>query len=328
MSYPSALPSHFVSPFATSRITGLVGQATRPEEYPNEILWNLNDCQKYSGLITESNQSRPAMDRCIRHTNGQEISAAEYRSIKTSVRMLVNIHLATLALPSDPAAKNQPKTKSYYKKYYPQNWRDVLAKVEEQEPLVALCAAHWKADHIVGNCLRAIADAEKLARRKGGFSDDDEEISTETQPENPKKRRDNVTEESRRKKKQKSSAVQGIFVDTSSDTETCDLIILIEPSTSRSATRTPLNEQLANLGNKWTTEAHVATPALEPPQHLASSLGAATANKNSAPGPAPALTPRSPPLRSIDVSFIYIDIACKSCKIATTYSISNSNCLA
>src|SRR6267378_376129 len=101
------------------------------------------------------------MEQCIRTTEGEVINASEYNAIKASARMLVNFHLVPLARPADPAAKTITKTKMYYKKYFIQNYKDVLDKLETQEPLLGLCAGSWKANHIVMNCLQAIVDHER-----------------------------------------------------------------------------------------------------------------------------------------------------------------------
>ena len=151
------------------------GGAMRPEAYDRCVLWNIDDCQHY-GLVTEKNASRPPMEKCVRNSEGETISTSEFNAIKTTARMLVNIHLVPLGTPADPAVKMMTKTRRYYKKYFLQNFKDVLDKLEAQEPLLTLCAARWKAEHIVANCLTAIVDAEKAAKKKdagGGLSSDD-----------------------------------------------------------------------------------------------------------------------------------------------------------
>jgi hypothetical protein len=159
-------PSDSVSQSAGTTMKEVnVGGALRPDSYQRTVLWNIEDCQYY-GLVTEKNSSRPPMEKCIRNSQGEVISTSEYNAIKSTARMLVNIHLAPLGTPADPAARMKTKTKTYYKKYFLPNFRDVLDKLEAQEPLLTLCAARWKAEHIVGNCLTAIVDTEKSAKKK------------------------------------------------------------------------------------------------------------------------------------------------------------------
>src|ERR1700679_145454 len=107
------------------------------------------------------------MEKCIRNSQGETISTSEYNAIKTTARMLVNVHLVPLGTPADPSARTKTKTKTYYKRYYLQNFKDVLDKLEAEEPLLTLCSARWKAEHIIANCLTAIVETEKAAKKKG-----------------------------------------------------------------------------------------------------------------------------------------------------------------
>ncbi len=106
------------------------------------------------------------MERCIRDKDGNEVSSSVWRAIKKSAKMLVNIYLKTLKDPTDPLAKTKTKGKTYYSRFFPQIWNDVLSKLEQNEPLLRLCAAHWKADHIIGNCLQAIVEENRKNKKK------------------------------------------------------------------------------------------------------------------------------------------------------------------
>lgn len=136
------------------------------------------------------------MEKCIRDEDGTEVSPSEWRAIKKSANLLVNTYLKTLQAPADPSAKTRSKTKTYYAKYFPQIWSDVLEKLERQEPLVRLCAAHWKADHIIGNCLQAIIEDDRKKKRNidaqpADDSDSEdrlnhEDVEPELQPPKPR----------------------------------------------------------------------------------------------------------------------------------------------
>ena len=160
----SLAPSDSVSQNASMKEVN-IGGAMRPESLPRPVLWNIEDCQHF-GLVTEKNSSRPPMEKCVRNSQGEAISTSEYNAIKTTARMLVNVHLVPLGTPADPAARAKTKTKTYYKKYFYQNFKDVLDKLEAQEPVLTLCAGRWKAEHIIANCLTAIVDNEKAAKKK------------------------------------------------------------------------------------------------------------------------------------------------------------------
>ena len=118
-------PSDLVSQSAGSTVKEVnSGSALWPESYPRSILWNIEDCQHY-GLVTEKNMSRPPMEKCVRNTQGEIISTSEYNAIKATAQMLVNIHLVTLGTPTDPAMRVKMKMKTYYKKYFLQNFKDI-----------------------------------------------------------------------------------------------------------------------------------------------------------------------------------------------------------
>ena len=188
------------------------GGAMRPEAYDRCVLWNIDDCQNY-GLVTEKNASRPPMEKCVRNSKGETVSTSEFNAIKATARMLVNIHLVPLGTPADPAAKLMTKTRRYYKKYFLQNFKDVLDKLEAQEPLLTLCAAHWKAEHIVANCLTAIVDAEKAAKKKDTAGDLSSDDGLSTVAPSAKRQRKKTAEEelgAESKKKRKRNHGDGV----------------------------------------------------------------------------------------------------------------------
>jgi hypothetical protein len=69
-------------------------------------------------------------------------------------------------------AKNRAKTKTY-RTYFPREWDAALAKMERPQPLLSLCAAHWKADHVLGNALLS-----KAPRSSKDHSSDDDDIDS------------------------------------------------------------------------------------------------------------------------------------------------------
>ena len=88
----------------------------------------------------------------------------------------------------------------------------MLEKLEKQEPLVRLCAAHWKADHIIGNCLQAIIEDERKKKKTGaqltndGDSEDEREdigLERETQARGQKRAPEEFLEAADKKKRLK-----------------------------------------------------------------------------------------------------------------------------
>ena len=90
------------------------------------------------------------MEWAIRHEDGTMISLGEWAAIKATAHP-VKVELLALPDPRDQRAKGQKKTKIYFQSFYRTEWEAAIQKMESQQPLLALCAAHWKADHVLGN---------------------------------------------------------------------------------------------------------------------------------------------------------------------------------
>ena len=147
---PNDSVSHFTSHSAS---LSAHQPATRPSEYPLEILWNLEDCKDNPDVkISHGNISRPPMEQAVHHLDGTMIMSGEWIAIKVTARM-IKANLLALPPPRDKQARDRLKTKTYYQSFFSKDWDAVLVKMEQHQPLLALCAAHWKADHILSNTL-------------------------------------------------------------------------------------------------------------------------------------------------------------------------------
>lgn len=91
--------------------------------------------------------------------------------------MLVGIHLVPLGTPADPAAKTR------------------MDKLEAQESVLTLCAARWKAEHVVANCLTAIVDAQKAAKRKNAREEIESDGDGGLEVQQGKRRRTQIDEQ-------------------------------------------------------------------------------------------------------------------------------------
>ena len=76
------------------------------------------------------------------------------------------------------------KTKTYFTRYYLKQWNNVVLKLEEQEPLLALCAAHWKAEHVLNTILTGTSESNQKAsmRRDNASNLEDPAIPLPTSP--------------------------------------------------------------------------------------------------------------------------------------------------
>jgi len=74
------------------------------------------------------------------------------------------------------------KTKTFFNRYYLKQWTDTVLKLEEQEHLLALCAAHWKAEHVLNTILTGTSESNQKAsmRRDNTSNLDNPAISLPT----------------------------------------------------------------------------------------------------------------------------------------------------
>ncbi|TFK72253.1 hypothetical protein BDN72DRAFT_957420 [Pluteus cervinus] len=168
--------------------------ATRPSNYPPEILWTFEDSKKSPDVpSTVGNTSRPNMSYVIRRSDGTLVTEADYNAILSTSRDLMQDLLA-LPEPRDSRAKNMTRGKTFFKTYHPFQWRKVVGVLEEQHLLVALCSEHWKAEHIIGASLanwnsRNSPSGERKRKAKESIQPETSKGSSPIQQPNAKKSR-------------------------------------------------------------------------------------------------------------------------------------------
>ncbi|KAH9948378.1 hypothetical protein B0H21DRAFT_679681, partial [Amylocystis lapponica] len=157
----------------------------RPEKYPFEVLWNIADCQDDDDACpTNSNPSRPPMQKAIRRTDGTLLTSAEWNHIQSSARQLT-AGLLMLPLSKNVSSRRDQKiklTRTHFRSYHRDKWLKAIHELERRHPVVALCSGHWKAEHILGASLLSKRSSSK--RRSHGRdnlseSDDNGAISAD-----------------------------------------------------------------------------------------------------------------------------------------------------
>lgn len=121
------------------------------------------------------------MEMAIRHSDGSLISSGEWSAIKATAR-LVKMDLLSLPPPRDRRAKGQKKTKTYFRSFHRKEWDAAIEKMESHQPLLALCAAHWKADHVLGSTLLV-----PITAGTGDSDESDDEPDAELKSAKPNK---------------------------------------------------------------------------------------------------------------------------------------------
>ncbi|GBE83672.1 hypothetical protein SCP_0507270 [Sparassis crispa] len=136
-----------------SQDSSIVSPPVPKKTYSFTVLWNKEDCKKDDDVhITVANPEWIPMDQAVRHENGDLISSAEWHAIQTTARVVKN-ELLSLPPPRDRQYRNIKRTKKVFKAAYPHEWEAAMLKMEKQQPLLALCSDHWKAEYIIGPML-------------------------------------------------------------------------------------------------------------------------------------------------------------------------------
>jgi hypothetical protein len=77
----------------------------------------------------------------------------EWKAIRQSALIVARTHLYCLKT-SAPQAAGRVRKKSYYKRFFLNEWVQALRTLEGLAPLVSLCAGEWKADMTLGTVLQ------------------------------------------------------------------------------------------------------------------------------------------------------------------------------
>lgn len=183
-------------------ITTIHQPAKRPSQFPESILWLFEHaCADPHVQAASSNKSRPSMRMAIRNTDGSRIEPGEWTAIMRSSR-LVKADLLSLPTPRHLQGKDSPRTGIYFRRHFPSEWQAALDKLEQLQPLLSLCASHWKAEKVL---TRVLQKAHESRGGKDSDADDEflsEDTGTATSAKTSKKRQrsSSTTTASKRRK--------------------------------------------------------------------------------------------------------------------------------
>jgi hypothetical protein len=171
--------------------------AVRPSHYPPSILWNLEDTRSDPHVVLKpKNPSRIPMASSLRHENGDVVAPSLYKAIRASGQVLVE-NVLFKDLPKDITYQNCRRTKRFFMDNYKGTWDKVIHQYETEQPLLRLCAGHWKAEHMLGAILAnnenkecKIATAKVRSKMQQKKAEEDEVITT-----SERRRRNRVVED-------------------------------------------------------------------------------------------------------------------------------------
>ncbi|GBE88094.1 hypothetical protein SCP_1203230 [Sparassis crispa] len=303
VSTSTLMPSDSVSHHGgtISQDSSIVSPPVPKKTYPFMVLWNKEGCKKDDDVhITVANPERIPMDQAIQHEYGDLISSAEWHAIQMTACVVKN-ELLSLPPPRNRRYRNIKRTKKVFKAAYPREWEAAMLKMKKQQPLLALCSDHWKAEYIIGPML---LQQHKPDSELDNDDDDISHISTSA----------TNTRASERSEISASMASQ-----VSVANKRCRV-----HSTSSSKPKKKPVASVVSQHAEGRTSGPVATPALEPPLSLTSApvtmpvepqlsaIGNILAQVPSAP-PSVVASVISPSVSgltvksAIDISFINVD---------------------
>ncbi|KZP10964.1 hypothetical protein FIBSPDRAFT_962637 [Athelia psychrophila] len=143
---------------------------SQPVQYPKEILWSLADAKLDEDVASsEGNMSRLSMGRVLRHPNGDSVSTGEYHAIKATAHAIA-YNLNQLPIPHGHSHLGGTRTLRFYKSNMVADWNAAVARAESEQELLALCPAHWKAEHVLQAALQATHESNKTKTNGSAIS--------------------------------------------------------------------------------------------------------------------------------------------------------------
>ena len=142
-----ALSHEFEIHVPPSSFTQFSNSAECSNHFTKDILWTFADCKANMTVgMSKDNASRPNMQLAMQNENGTILRQGVYELIRSSAQMITTSILVPL-LPH-----NIPKhfcLVQFFHINHLQAWTNAILQLEKQHPLIALCAEHWKAKHIL-----------------------------------------------------------------------------------------------------------------------------------------------------------------------------------
>jgi hypothetical protein len=142
------------------------GTAVRPSHYPPSILWNIHDARSDPHVVLQPrNPSRIPMASALRHENGDVVGTSLYKAIRASGKLLVE-NVLFKGIPKDITFQTHRRTKRFFMDNYKDTWDKVIHQYEVEQPLLRLCAGHWKAEHMLGWILTNMEAHERKQNKR------------------------------------------------------------------------------------------------------------------------------------------------------------------
>ena len=211
------------------------------------------------------------MKKALRLADGKMLSKGLYKAVSKSGKLIAS-GLWQVAKDKFPSVKKNV-SQSFFESAMAVEWRNALAELEQEQPILQLCAGSWKAEQMLSNILRFMAKKEKKGRKQGNRgkrnngaklsdlnsdSESESDASLNPKPSLAKRKRPLTEDESECSTKKKRTSLQPEWesqtddIDPSPDTASLnkqiDTISISDPPASKQQTAKRKGKQRAQNG--------------------------------------------------------------------------------
>ena len=146
---------------------------------PFEVLWFKDNCDRDpDAKPSKSNVTRPPMKKALRMPDGNMLSKGSYKVVSKSGWLVANRLRQITAVKYPDFRKNM--NRSFFESAMTAEWRNSLAELEQEQPLLQLCAGSWKAEQVLSNSLRFMGKNKK-SQSKNARCDDNSDSDSESE---------------------------------------------------------------------------------------------------------------------------------------------------
>ncbi|KAI0258621.1 hypothetical protein BC834DRAFT_974972 [Gloeopeniophorella convolvens] len=230
---------------AQTRLSVIYGNAgeqdeVRPSFLPQEVLWRFKDCRTDPKVdMKPPNNNRPAMIVALRCADGSTVDKAVYNRVRRTADVCARqlLELRT----TNPLAAGLIKGKKYFVDYHKEDYDKAIARLEASHRCLRLCAARWKAEHMLVAQLDSIPESPEPVLAAIAHQRISAVPSFPVTPVKGSAQRASDKPQAAKRAREPNSAA-------------------VSPSVVRSSKRGRNNNTMGNLMDKLTVDASVARP--------------------------------------------------------------------
>ena len=138
-------------------VTRRLGNSSeRPHHLPVLVLWTLSDAKRDEAIkMMQSNQSHPSIHQLCQKADGTVVDEIAYSNIRASGRHVIAYMLMPCTAKYQDTNPEKPGqcNKTFFKAHFQDAWLESLLQLEVLQPILGLCAEHYKAEFVLQSVL-------------------------------------------------------------------------------------------------------------------------------------------------------------------------------